>query len=80
MTCQNCARLQQENAALKEELARLEQENKDLKRRLAIYENPNTPPSRRIIYPKPQRLPGAPRYPGRPEDTRASSDPDPNPT
>ena len=33
-----------------------------------IYENSNTPPSRRIIYPKPERLPGAPKHPDCPSE------------
>lgn len=70
MTCPDCTRLQQENHILQDKIATLEQENKELRRRLAIYENPNTPPSRRIIHPKPERLPGAPRYPGRPRGHR----------
>lgn len=58
MTCQDCARLQEENK-------RLAAENADLRRRLAAYENPHTPPSRRMI-PSRIRRAGARRYPGRP--------------
>lgn len=58
MTCQNCARLQEENRRLAAEVA-------ELRRRLAAYENPHTPPSRRA-YPTRIHRPGARRYPGRP--------------
>jgi transposase len=58
MTCQNCARLQEENR-------KLTQENTELRRRLAAYENPHTPPSRRA-YPTRIHRAGARRYPGRP--------------
>ena len=80
-------RLLMENMKLLEENHRLLEENeglkktvKDLQRRLLLYENPNTPPSRRIIYPRPERKPGSPRYPGRPRGhngvTRRKPEPD----
>ena len=80
-------RLLMENRKLLEENHRLLEENeglnntvKDLQRRLLLYENPNTPPSRRIIYPRPERKPGSPRYPGRPRGhrgvTRSKPEPD----
>jgi transposase/FtsZ-binding cell division protein ZapB len=59
-------KLQEENNNLREENEDLKQTIKTLQQRLLAYENPNTPPSRRIIHPKPQRLPGTTRYPGRP--------------
>jgi transposase len=77
MTCQNCARLQEENTRLQENLTRLEQENAELRRRLAAYENPHTPPSRRP-YPS-RRARGGPRFPGRPRGHRGTTRPRPQP-
>ena len=65
MTCPDCARLLQENTALREEVAQL-------RRRLAAYENPHTPPSRRP-YPTRTRRPGSRRYPGRPRGHQGST-------
>jgi len=79
MTCQNCARLQEENTKLQQNLTKLEQENTELRRRLTAYENPHTPPSRRLIYPKHRRRTDAPRYPGRPRGHKGSTRPTPIP-
>ena len=79
MTCQNCARLQQENARLAEENLKLQQENTELRRRLEAYENPHTPPSRKLVYPKPPRRTDGPRFPGRPRGHRGSTRPRPQP-
>ena len=79
MTCQNCARLQEENTRLAEENLKLQQENTELKRRLTAYENPHTPPSRRLIYPRPKRRTDGPRFPGRPRGHRGSTRPRPKP-
>jgi transposase len=79
LTCQDCARLQEENTRLSEENQKLRQENAELRRRLAAYENPHTPPSRRLIYPKPQRMTNGPRFPGRPRGHRGVTRPRPHP-
>jgi transposase len=79
LTCQSCARLQEENTRLQETLNKLEQENKELRRRLAAYENPHTPPSRRLIYPKPRPRRKGPRFPGRPRGHVGSTRPTPSP-
>jgi len=79
MTCQNCARLQEENTRLAEENIKLQQENAELRRRLAAYENPHTPPSRRLIYPRPRRRTDAPRFPGRPRGHQGVTRPTPSP-
>ena len=79
MTCQSCARLQEENTRLQETLNKLEQENAELRRRLLVYENPHTPPSRRLIYPKPKPRRKGPRFPGRPRGHVGSTRPRPQP-
>ena len=57
----------------------LQQENKELRHRLAAYENPHTPPSRRRYPTTRRRVPGGPRYPGRPRGHRGSTRPRPKP-
>jgi transposase len=79
--------LREENHRLLDENSKLREENEGLKKsaidhqkRLLLYENPNTPPSKRIIYPKPKRQSGSPRYPGNPRGhrgvTRRKPEPD----